>query len=178
MPRLSEAAAVFLGFVLLGCGGQSREAEAPPKKVTAEAEVLGISSVWQALEEAHGTRGPNHKVAVFDLKQRTTLTLFEGQTTAEEKVEVKERFELKNGAMFECRARALSKVRVRFGRRNGEPALEVQRPSRVMARTCQPSGFPEPEIQLVGGGSRFLLQDEQLVGFAPPSEKRVFLPQQ
>ena len=178
MPRLSEAAAVFLGFVLLGCGGQSREAEAPPKKVTAEAEVLGISSVWQALEEAHGTRGPNHKVAVFDLRQRTTLTLREGQPSAEEKIEIKERFEMKNRSVYECRARGLVKVRVRFGRKSGEPALEVQRPSTIMARTCMPSDYPEREIQLAGGSSRFRLQDEQLVGFAPINEKRVFLPLQ
>jgi hypothetical protein len=178
MRRLSDAAKVLLGLLLLGCGGRDHEAEAPQKKVTAEAEVLGISSVWQALEEEHGTRGPKHKVAVFDLKQRTTLTLFQGQTAGEEKIELKEHFEMKNGAVFECRARGLAKVRVRFGRKNGTPALEVHRPSLIMTRTCQPSGFPETEIQMGGVGARFLLQDEQLVGFAPPGEKRVFLPKQ
>lgn len=178
MPRRSDRGALCVALALLGCGPREQEAEAPQQKLTAEAEVLAISKVWQALEEEHGTRGPAHKVGVFDLKQRTTLTLVEGQPSGEEKIEIKERFELKNGAVYECRARALSKVRVRFGRKNGEPALEVQRPSLIMARTCQPSDFPEREIQLPGSGSRFLLQDEQLVGFAPPSEKRVFLPKQ
>lgn len=178
MPRPSDAVALLLTLVLAGCGGREREAEAPEQRLGAEAEVLAISSVWQALEEAHGTRGPKDKIAVFDLKQRSTLTLREGQTEGEEKVELKESFEMKNGARFECRARGLVKVRVRFGRKHGEPAVEVRRPSMVLARTCQPSDFPERELQLPGSASRFLLQDEQLVGFAPPSEKRVFLPKQ
>lgn len=176
MRRPSEALLPLL--LVAACGGQSAEAEAPPPKLTAEAEVLGISKVWQALEEEHGTRGPKHKVAVFDLKQRSTLTLTAGQRTGEEKIEIKEHFEMKNGAVYECRARSVVKVSVRFGRKNGEPALELQRPPVLMARTCQPTDFPDGEIQLSGGGSRFLLQDEQLVGFAPPSEKRVFLPKQ
>ena len=49
---------------------------------------------------------------------------------------------MKNGSVYECRARGLVKVRVRFGRKSGEPALEVQRPSTIMARTCMPSGLP------------------------------------
>lgn len=178
MPRWSSAA---LGAFILGlaaCGGRDGNAEAPLEKLSAEREVLSIASVWQALEEEHGASGARSKIAVFDLKQRSTLTLFEGQNSAEEKLELKEHFELKNGAVFQCRARGKVRVRVRFGRRNGQPALEVERPSMVMSRRCQPSDFPEPEIQVAGGTSRFLLQDEQLVGFAPPSEKRVFLPKQ
>ena len=91
---------------------------------------------------------------------------------------MKERFQLKSGQSYECRARGLVKVRVRFGRKSGEPAVEIQRPSLMMSRTCHPSDFPDRELQMPGVGARFLLQDEQLVGFAPPSEKRVFLPQQ
>ena len=175
-PRIELA--LLLAITLLDCRPRERAADAPPKKLTAEGEVLAVAPVWQALEEEHGTRGPKHKVAVFDLRQRTTLTLREGQPSAEEKIEIKERFEMKNRSVYECRARGLVKVRVRFGRKSGEPALEVQRPSTIMARTCMPSDYPEREIQLAGGSSRFRLQDEQLVGFAPINEKRVFLPLQ
>jgi hypothetical protein len=165
-------------LALIGCRPRERGADAPPKRLSAEQEVLAVATVWQALEEEHGARGPNHRIAVFDLKQRTTLTLREGQRIAEEKIEIKERFELKNGGVFECRARGLARVQVRFGRKAGEPALEVQRPSMLLPRTCAPSDFPERELQLSGGTSRFLLQDERLIGFAPPGERRVFLPQQ
>ncbi len=177
MRRRSELG-FLLVLALVGCRPRDRDAEAPPARLSAEQEVLAIAPVWQALEEEHGARGPNQKISVFDLKQRTTLTLREGQRTAEEKIEVKERFEMKNGAVYECRARGLAKVQVRFGRKAGEAALEVQRPSMLLPRTCAPSDFPERELQLSGGTSRFLLQDERLVGFAPPSERRVFLPQQ
>lgn len=179
-PRMRRPSELLLLAVLalIGCRPRERGADAPPKRLSAEQEVLAIATVWQALEEEHGARGPNHRVSVYDLKQRTTLTLRAGQRLAEERIEVKERFELKNGAAFECRARGLAKVQVRFGRKAGEPAVEVQRPSLLLARTCSPSDFPERELQLSGGTSRFLLQDERLVGFAPPSERRVFLPLQ
>lgn len=168
---------LLLLLALVGCGPRRTDAEVPPQRVSAEAEVLAIASVWQALEVEHGTRGPNAKVALFDLKQRSTLTLREGQGVAEEKLEIKERIELETGAVYTCRARGLARVKVRFGRKQGEPALELFRPSLLLTRTCSPSDFPEHEIQVAGGTSRFLLRDEQLVGFAPPSERRVFIPE-
>jgi hypothetical protein len=72
-------------------------------------------------------------------------------------------------------AQSERKVRVRYGRRQGNPAMEVTSPSRVLRRECRPSDFPESEVTLPGGTSRFRLEDAQLVGFAPLSEKRVFL---
>jgi hypothetical protein len=177
MRRRSELSLALIALSLAACGPRQERVDAPPAKLTAEDEVLAVAKVWQALEEEHGAGGPKHKVASFDMKQRTTLTLQPGQRVAEEKIEIKERFEMKSGAVYECRARGLSRVQIRFGRKNGEPALEVRRPSSVMTRTCVPSDFPDREIQLGGSGSRFLMRDEQLVGFAPPSEKRVFLPQ-
>ena len=78
MRRPTRALALVAALALSACGGRGTEAEAPQQKLTAEAEVLGVSKVWQALEEEHGARGPNDKISVFDMKQRTTLSFQEG----------------------------------------------------------------------------------------------------
>lgn len=178
MRRRSELWAALAVALLTSCAPKERPAEAPTERLTAEQEVLKVSSSWQALEEEHGTRGGNNKVAVYDVKTRSTLTLVKGNVEGSEKIDFKERFETRTGQVYECRATTTTHVRVRFGRRQGMPAVQVARPSVILRRSCQPTDFPDPEIQIVGGTSRFLLQDEQLVGFAPPSEKRVYLPKQ
>lgn len=163
-------------FATAGCGGRDRGGEAPVRKLTAEGEVLRLGHVWQALEEERGIRGAPEKIARFEIKRRSTLTFTDGQPKGEELLEVKEVFELRNGAVFECATQATLPLRVRFGRRHGQPAVEVQRPTRSIPRNCRPDGFPNPELVLGGGSSRYRLQDEQLVGFAPLSEKRVYMP--
>jgi hypothetical protein len=176
MPRPSKLVAFAFFALAPGCGPKDQHVEAPVEKLTAEQEILKVGTGWQALEQEHGTRGAPSKIAIFDIKRRSTLTLVKGSAEGEEKIELKERFEMRSGETFECRAEKTTRVRVRYGRRHGVPAVEVLRPSMILSRHCQPGGFPEPEIQLVGGSSRFVLQDEQLVGFHPPSERRVYLP--
>ena len=142
MQRWSERWALFAALSLAGCGPKERPAEAPTERLTAEQEVLKVSSSWQALEQEHGTRGAKSKVAVFDIKTRSTLTLVKGSAEGSEKIEFKEHFETPTGEAFECRATTTAHVRVRYGRRQGVPALQVSRPSVILRRVCQPAGFP------------------------------------
>jgi hypothetical protein len=165
-----------LGLVLCACGGQRTEAEAPAKKLSAEDEVLQIASVWQALEEEHGARGSASPVATYRAKRKSVLTFRAGNKDGEELFELAEHFEMKNGALFECRTRGKTRVGVRFGRRRGSPALEVVRPPVVLRRDCRPPDFPELEVALAGGSSRYALTDERLVAFQPLDEKREYLP--
>lgn len=175
--RSERGLAVLLACAALsGCGSGGGKAEAPPDKITAEDEILAVAKVWQAMEEARGVRNAPEKIARFEIKERSTLALTAGQPSAEEVVELDELFELRSGARFECTAEAKLPVKVRYGRRQGKAAVEVIRPRRNVRRSCRPSDFPEPELTLGGGSSRFRLDDEKLVGFAPLEEKRVFLP--
>ena len=174
--RIDAALAVLLATAAWGCGPGGGKAEAPPRKITAEDEILAVAKTWQALEEARGVRGEPEKIARFEVKQQSTLTLRPGEASAEEQLELDEHFELRSGARFECVTKAKIPVKVRYGRRQGKPAVEVIRPPRNIRRSCLPGEFPEPEVRLSGGSSRFRLDNEQLVGFAPLDEKRVFLP--
>jgi len=176
-PMQLRSELVLVAFVLVaGCAGRATRSEAPPPKLDAEGEILGVSRRWRALEEEHGALPAQNKIQLFEIRQRSTLTLTRGSSQGEELVERKESFTLKDGRRFECRARGSVRVRVRYGRKNGVAAVEVHRPSMVLGRRCQPGDFPEPEAQISGGSSRFRLEDEQLVGIAPSSEKRSFLP--
>lgn len=165
-----------LALLTAACGGGGGQAKEPERRLTAQDEVLKVARVWQALEESRGIRGAPEKIARFETKQRSTLTFRRGHDMAEELLELKELFELRSGATYECRTEIKLPVRVRFGRRQGSPAVELSRPARIARRQCRPGDFPQPEITIAGGTVRFRLVDEQLVGFAPLSEKRVFLP--
>ncbi len=169
-------ASSLLTLVALGCASKPPPAEAPPAKLSAEEEIIKVAKEWRALEQAHGARPAPSEVSVFETSIQTTLTLTQGQGTGVERVVVEERFEMRDGRRFECKSDQSSHVKVRYGRHAGDPALEVSRPPLRLSRSCTPPDFYEPEIELGAEGSRFLLQDEQLVGFVPVGEKRVFLP--
>jgi hypothetical protein len=175
MRRRTSAPLLLAACLLASCGPKAEGPRRPDRGVTAEDEIFAAGHVWQAMEEQRGVRGAPEKIARFEIKQRSTLTLERGTHMGTERIERKEVFELRSGAVYECVAKSEMKVRVRYGRRQGNPAVEVMSPSRTLRRECRPSDFPEPEVTLPGGSSRFRLDDAQLVGFAPLSEKRVFL---
>jgi hypothetical protein len=160
----------------LSCGPKASPPDAAPKHISAEDDILQVAKVWRNGEKTRGARPPPSKIAIFEIDFETTITLVPGKGGGEEHIEVRERFETREGRQFECRAEKTSPIRAKYGRRKGEPAVELSRPPIRLSRQCKPPDFHEPEIQLGTEGSRFLLQDERLVGFQPVGEKRVFLP--
>lgn len=166
----------MLCLAVLGCGSKPPPTAVAPKHVSAEDEILGVAKVWRTMEKTRGARPAPNRVSVFEIEIETNVELSPGKGTAKEQIEVRERFEMRDGRRFECNAEHTSQLKARYGRRDGEPAVELSRPPIRLVRECTPAGFYEPEIQLGAEGSRFLLRDEQLVGFVPVGEKRVFLP--
>jgi hypothetical protein len=169
-------ASSLLCLATLGCASKPPPEAAAPKHVTAQDEILAVAKVWRTMEKTRGARPPPSPVSVFEIDLETNVELVPGKDSAKEQIEVRERFEMRDGRRFECKAEHTSQLRARYGRREGEPAVELSRPPIRLVRQCSPTGFYEPEIQLGAEGSRFLLRDEQLVGFVPVGEKRVFLP--
>jgi hypothetical protein len=174
--RAALAAPVFCAALVAGCAKKQDVVEAPPKKLSAQDEILHVASVWQAMETEHGARMPPSPVATFEAKRTSVITLQAGSNDGEERFEVVERFELRNGQPFDCRAKASTRIHVRFGRRHGHPAMELIRPPTTLRRDCRPSNYPELEIALGGGSSRYQLEDERMVAFQPLGEKREYLP--
>lgn len=173
--RRFTAVAVALA-TLAACGNKPPPPNTPVQRETAEDSVLRVGHVWRSLTADKGLRSPPSKISVFESKTTSTVRFEPGKTQIEEELLVEERFELRNGESFECVARGTLRDSVRFGRFHDEAAVQISRPPTTLPRRCKPPGFDEPELAIEGGAARFALRGDQLVAFAPPLDKRVYIP--
>ncbi len=174
--RTSLVPLALVATAIAACGHQPPPAATPVQHETAEDSILRVGHVWRSISRDRGLRSPPSKISVFETITTSTITLDAGKQSATEQLVLEEMFELRNGARFQCVARGKLRVRVRFGRLQGEAAVEVTRPPTSLPRHCQPADFGEPELAVDAGSARFALRGDQLVAFAPPLDKRVYLP--
>jgi hypothetical protein len=174
--RVGVFAALALGSLLAAaCGGAEPEARAPVVHERPEDEILRIGRTWQATHEDKGFRTPPSAVSMFSELVTSTLTFSPGARDAVEAISLDGTFKVRD-ATYHCQAHAELRVAVTFGRHADEAAVEVGRPSAQVARTCDLPGFPEPVVQIPLSAARFALRGDRLVAFAPPTERRAFLP--
>lgn len=166
---------MFLAGVA-ACAGPPPEAAPDLRPESPADEILRVGGVWQTTYERRGFESEPSPVALFTQRVESTLDLSSDAATPSETLKVQESFELRDGRRFECRASALVKVGVRFGRKAGEAAVEVTRPSVALDRTCRPPGAPVELVSVPSGPARFVLRSDRLVAFDPPLEKRIYLP--
>lgn len=166
----------MLAVGIAACGHPPPPSQTPVQRETAEDSILRVGRVWRSISEDKGLRSPPSKISVFETRTTSTLTLEPNKQTASEQLVIEEMFELRSGARFNCVARGQLRVRLRYGRVQGEAAVEVTRPPTSLPRRCQPADFGEPEAAVDSGSARFALRGDQLVAFAPPLDKRVYLP--
>ena len=168
---------VALGLLFaVGCGGEQQTQPDVVQKETPEDEILRIGRVWQSVSEAKGLRSAPDPVSVFEVRTQSTVAFTKGQPQAEEKIVVAERFEMRSGKKYVCQSEGSMRNRAEFGRFHGEAAVELRRPGLMLERRCDPPDFRELDLEIPAGGARFVLRSDQLVAFAPPLEKRVYLP--
>ena len=48
----------------------------------------------------------------------------------------------------------------------------------AVPRLCSADGFPEPTLELEASAARYALRGDRLVPFAPPTERREYIPAQ
>ncbi len=165
-----------LAALLQACAPTTEPTSLPVQEETPEAEILRVGSIWEARQGGKSFRSAPDPVAVAELETISVLALERGAKQAKEEIELTERFQMRAGGEFICRARGGARVGVRYGRKSGQPALEVTRPPVRVTRECNPPDFPDPEVELASGTARFILRGDRLTAFAPPLEKRVYLP--
>jgi len=164
------------GAILTACGG-GPEPAAPIARETPEDQILRLGSIWESREEENGFRNPPSHIALFQTHVTSTITFQHGERMATEALRYDESVKTTDGVSFHCQAEASTPVSVKFaGNHADAAAVEVRRPTLRLARKCTPSGFPEPILELPQSDARFGLRGDQLVSFAPPSDKRVYLP--
>lgn len=159
-----------------GCGAGGAQAPTQVEEETAEASVRRVGSAWASTVEERGTPGGRRSLARYRSVQTIRL-LLTGSERGEEEVDAREELELTSGGRVVCSAKGARPVELRFGRRRGEPALEVVRPRLLLRRSCQGGRPPDPVLTIPAERVRFVLRADQLVPFEPAGERRVFLPE-
>ena len=160
------------------CAGDPPEVTAPVQHETPADAIRRVGEAWTATELAKGLRSYPSPIAVYRMQAKSTVRFTAGKDWTQEHLEIDEAFEMRDGTRYVCRAEGRTRVDLAFGRRHGEPAVQMRRPATRLERACEPPGFPDPEVELPETTARFKLKGDQLVAFEPPVEKRVYLPVQ
>jgi len=170
--RRSVAAALGLSL-LAGCGGGQQEAPKTVETETAAAEVARIARTWSSTQIEKSLLSPPSPISVQVSARTSRLEL--GSQLGREQLAVDEQFELRSGARVHCLTKFDHAVRLRFGRKGGEAAIEVTRPALNARRICD--GTP-PEAVLSEAQRRVLLvlSADQLVAVDPPLDERIYRP--
>jgi hypothetical protein len=158
------------------CGGGEPEAQAPVVRESGKDQVLRIGRAWESRWEDKGFRAPPSRISLFSSKATSRIAFSESSGAATESLTLEESFKLTDGSEFVCRSGTETAVTAKFGDHAGETAVELRRPAVSLTRTCTPSGFPEPVLELEGTAARFALRGDRLVPFAPPKERREYIP--
>ncbi len=166
--------ALASGCLLLGCGGDDREAEAPVHRETPADEILRIGNHWVSRQENRGLLSPPSAISVFVVREESTVTL--APKSAKEELVVEEQFELRSGATIHCRTEFSHDLTLQWGRRGGTAAVQLVRPALDAPRVCDGPGHPEPRLSRGRTAARFILSSDALEAVDPPLEKRRYLP--
>lgn len=171
-PLLLGVAAASLSA--LACG--PREA-APPPRVAVETpadEILRIGERWVAHSKQRGLLSPPSPISVFVVLEESRLHLF--KEGAREEILIDEELELREGGSLRCQTQLETALEIKWGRREGEAAIEVHRPAQRAARRCVGGQHPEPFLERPASAARYVLRSDNLVGVEPPREDRVYTP--
>jgi hypothetical protein len=163
-----------LGLNAVGCGG-GKQPDAPPiEQQTSADEILRIGTIWTATLPDQGILSPPSAISVYKNVRSSQITLSKERAT--ELLVIEENLQLRSGAEIKCSTAFEHSLGLRFGRRQGEPAVELVRPALSGRREC--SGVhPEGSFEEPARRALFVLRSDQLVPVEPPLEKRNYIPQ-
>lgn len=162
--------------LLCACAGGHRRPLPEPTIEGPETAILRIASAWEARHTEKGLRSSPSPIASFERQVISRIVLLSGQATATESVSFTERFVLRDGGEARCNGGLTGEVAVAYGKKAGEPAIELAWPQQQYQRTCDTDTLPVEDADRPAGRSRFVLRSDQLVGVEPVLEKRTFLP--
>ena len=162
--------------LLPACGGGGPEAQAPIAQEQPEDQILRVGRLWQSETRDTGFRTAPSPIATFVTHTASRIAIVKGAPEVRETLMVDSTFKLQDGRSFACQATAEIRTRAHYGDHAGEPAIQLERPALSLPRHCSPDGFPDPVLALPATTARFALRGDRLVAFAPPVERREYLP--
>jgi hypothetical protein len=157
-----------------GCGGGQERVEAPVQNESASDEIRRVATTWTNATPAKGILSPPSPVSVFHTLRRSVITL--APEGAREVLTVEEELEMRDGRKVRCSQGFEHPLVVRYGRKQGEAAVEVTRPPLSATRNCEGT-HPEPEFQEPARVTRFVLRSDRLIAVEPTTDGRTYLPE-
>lgn len=166
---------LLLSLALSACGGKQ---EGPPPEVktqTSADEILRLGHHWTSILPDKGILSPPSKISLFRTHRKSELRISENAVF--EKLTVEEEVQLRDGPVITCLTVFEHQVGHRWGRKNGEPALEIVRPALNAVRTCN-GPHPDGPIAEPARRALFVLRSDSLVAVEPVVDKRTYMPGQ
>lgn len=158
------------------CGGPDKAVSTPVAQYSPEDAILRIGAHWKSQESEKGFRSPPSGIASFSRQTGTELSLKSGETQTDVAVTLVEQFVLRKGETVACETVFSFPAEVAYGRRSGQPALELGWSTASIPRACGSSAAQIPAYEQPAGRARFVLRSDRLVGVEPALEKRQFIP--
>jgi hypothetical protein len=164
-----------LAFGLIACGGKKEEVKEPVEQETSAQEILRLGNQWTNVTPDKGLLSPPSKISLFRIHRKSELRFSE--TLIVEKLLIEEEVQLRDGPIVKCSTEFEHNVGHRFGRHNGEPAVEIVRPALHAARKCD-GIHPEGPIAEPARRALFVLRSDNLVAVEPKVDQRTYVPGQ
>jgi len=165
---------LLLAFVSTSACGRGPQTAPPPiQQETSADEILRISTTWLTSLPEKGILAPPSKISLFDNLKQSEITL--GPQSASERFVLHERLELRNGSKITCRTEFNHTLQYRWGRRQGEAALQLVRPQMSGPRSCD-APHPDGDFYQASQGALLVLRSDSLVAVEPLVDKRVYIP--
>lgn len=160
-------------LLLTSCGPKEDAARPPVQMMTAADEILRIGEQWASSHAEKAILSPPSKISLSNTIVRSQLFL--DQNTARERLTIQEEVTLRSGGTILCETSFEHGLRLKWGRKQGEAAIKLQRPSLSGPRACN-GPHPEPIISRPGAEALFVLRSDELIPVEPPLEKRRYIP--
>jgi hypothetical protein len=157
---------------LLACGGGKKEAQPPVATLGAADEVLRIGDVWTSIQPEKGILSPPSKVSLFRTHRKSQLRISESRIM--ETLTIEEEAQLREGPQIKCRTVFEHELGHKWGRRQGEAAVELVRPALSAPRSCD---IPHPDGPIAEPARRalFVLRSDTLVAVEPVVDQRTYI---
>ncbi len=164
---------VLGGALALACGGGGGPSETPVRKESPADEVGRIGHEWKATTADQKLMSPPSPLSMQRSQRESTLTLT-AQSVREDFV-VSEELELRTGQHVHCQTTFSHALKARWGRKNGEAAVELIRPQLQATRNCD-GPHPEPVLAEPARRALLVLRSDVLQVVEPATDKRQYLP--
>lgn len=171
----TQIVAILCVVGLGACGGKKETAKQPVEKETSAQEILRLGNLWTNISPDKGILSPPSKISLFRTLRKSELRISESSIV--EKLTIEEELQLREGPIVKCSTQFEHQVGHRWGRNNGEPAVEIVRPPLSGPRRCD-GVHPDGPIAEPAQSALFVLRSDSLVAILPVVDQRTYLPGQ